>query len=207
MAKTCKLVIMDAGPIIKLAVIQKLDLLFSFDLTIHIPDEVLFEAMEKQAWMEGRPLAPDKIYLQEWVKKHKKTKQVVVEDTFIGDSARQGRKAGKLSSVNYPPNLGELSADSIYLKRATLGYNDDPAVLMLDDYAAAEMFKNKNADVYIFTTFSFLLGLEKAKIIGSAEEVWGEIVVHLPTAGKMSDPDPSGPVRKGTTAKLRPRAA
>jgi hypothetical protein len=196
---------MDAGPIIKLAVIQKLDLLFSFDLIIHIPDEVLFEAAEKQAWMEGKPLAPDKIYLQEWVKKHNETNQVVIESTFIGDSAKQGRKAGKLSPVNYPQNLGELSADSVYLKRATLGYNADPAVLMLDDHAAAEMFKNKNADVCIFTTFSFLLALEKEQIIGSAEKVWGEIVIRLPTAGKMTEPDPSGPVRKGTTIKLRPR--
>ncbi len=204
MGKACKLVIMDAGPIIKLAVIRRLDLLFSFDLTVHIPDEVLFEAIEKQAWMESRPLSADKRYLQDWVEKHK-NKQVVPEETFIGSSARQGRDAGALSPESYPPNLGELSADSVFLRRTAMGYSDNPAVLMVDDYDAIEMFRLKNADVYIFTTFSFLLQLEKDQLIGSAENVWAEIVDHLPTAGKMLDPDPSGPVRKGATARMRPR--
>jgi hypothetical protein len=203
--KECKLVIMDAAPLIKLAVIEQLDLLFSFGLRIHIPDEVLFEAIEKHAWMEDRPLTSDKLYLQAWVEKNKEAKRVVPEHTFIGASARRGREEGELSPENYPPNLGELAADSVYLKRAALEYENDPAVLMLDDYAATEMFKNKNAGVFIFTTFSFLLQLEKAKFISSADEVWDEIVVHLPTAGKMNEPDPSGAVRDGTTVSMRPR--
>ena len=205
MGKACKLVIMDAGPLIKLATIRELDLLFSFELAIHIPDEVLFEATEKQAWMDDKQLPPDKLYLKEWVEKYKKAGQVFLEDTFIGSSAKKGRESKELLPTNYPMNLGELSADSVFLKRASLGYGDDPAVLMLDDYAASEMFKNKNSDVCIFTTFSFLLQLESGQLISSAEEYWSKITTHLPTAAKMDDPDPSGPVRKGTTVKMRPK--
>lgn len=48
--RACDLVIMDAGPLIKLALADRLDLLLCFDRHVYIPDEVEFEAVHKHAW-------------------------------------------------------------------------------------------------------------------------------------------------------------
>ncbi len=45
--RACDLVIMDAGPLIKLALADRLDLLLCFDRHVYIPDEVEFEAVHK----------------------------------------------------------------------------------------------------------------------------------------------------------------
>jgi len=195
---------MDAAPLIKLAVVRRLDLLFSFGLTVFIPDEVLFEAIEKQSWMDGIGPTPDKVYMKEWVEVHKETKQVICRETFIGSSAKESRESGRLTAKNYPDNLGELSADSVFLERANLGFGNAPAVLMLDDYEATDMFKSKRADVYFFTTYSFLLQLEKSRLVDSAEAIWSDILLELPTASKMQDPDLTGPLRAGTIVEFRP---
>ena len=52
---------MDAGPLIKLALADQLDLLLCFDLKVYIPDEVYFEAAEKYAWEHQLPPTADKL--------------------------------------------------------------------------------------------------------------------------------------------------
>lgn len=209
MNKGCKLVILDAGPIIKLAVVRQLDLLFSFGLTVIIPDEVLFEAAEKKSWLDGSDPAPDKVYLKDWVTKYKGSGHVIERETFIGTSTKDGRESGKLTPANYPDHIGELAADSVFLDRANIGFGNDPAVVLIDDYAAIDMFRAKNSDVFIYTTWSFLLQLEIEDQLSSvnktADAIWADIIVELPTSSKMLDPDPTGPVRKGTSVKFKPK--
>jgi len=44
------LIVLDAGPMNKLATINHLDLLLEFK-TIYVPDEIFFEAAEKASWL------------------------------------------------------------------------------------------------------------------------------------------------------------
>ena len=107
----------SAASLTNLAAERQLDLLFDSDRTICIPDEILFEATEKQSWMNDVAPTPDEIYLREWVSIHQKSGRVVCLETFVGQSAMDGRKSGKLTPQNYPANLGELCADSVHQER------------------------------------------------------------------------------------------
>ena len=57
------LIIMDSGPLIKLALADRLDLLLAFNSGVYIPDEVYFEAAEKDAWEHGCAPTSDRVRL------------------------------------------------------------------------------------------------------------------------------------------------
>jgi hypothetical protein len=191
---------MDAGPLIKLAVANQLDVLLAFDRKIYIPDEVYFEAVEKFAWEHKSALTKDKIQLQKWVKAQKASGRVFCPETLVGQIAKQKRDSGEYSpgSNNHRRNTGELAAHDFFNNREEWGHGGDPALILVDDGVAIDKIKLQNLDVYVLTTYSMLLALQEEHFIRSAEDVWLQIEAAIPTAWKATSPNPSGSVRGDT---------
>ena len=61
--RSIDLIIMNAGPLIELALADRLDLLLAFNSRVFIPDEVYFEAAGKDAWEHGCAPTSDKVRL------------------------------------------------------------------------------------------------------------------------------------------------
>lgn len=176
---------MDAGPLIKLALVNELDLLLALGTKIYIPDEVLFEATEKFAWEHATKPTKDKVYLSEWVKKQVAKGGVAIPETLIGEAAQAKRKNGEFSPRNHKRHTGELAAHEFFNHRDEWGHPGQPAVLLMDDRRQVENVVVQNLDVQVVSTFSFLVALQQEKIIPSAESVWTRIATAMPTAPKV----------------------
>src|SRR5947209_19858959 len=120
--RSCGLVIMDAGPLIKLALVNQLDLLLSFDTRIYIPDEVLFEAAEKFAWEHGTKPTKDKVYLLSWVKAQKAKGTVAIPATLIGEAAKGKSDRGEFTASTHKRKTGELGAQEFFNHREEWGH-------------------------------------------------------------------------------------
>lgn len=178
---------MDAGPLIKLALADRLDLLLSFNLRVYIPDEVYFEAVEKFAWEHESAPTPDKVRLAKWVSEQKAIGRVCCPDTLVGETAARKRASGDYSPTlkNHRKNTGELAAHDFFNNREDWGHAGEPALLLIDDGPGIDKVKLQNLDEHILSTYSMLVALEFEKIIESADTVWSEIERSLPTVHKQ----------------------
>jgi hypothetical protein len=176
---------MDAGPLIKLALVDQLDLLLAFDTRIYIPDEVLFEAAEKFAWEQGTKPSKDKVRLLKWVKTQEAKGTLAIPATLVGEAAKAKRDRGEFTPKNHKRHTGELAAHEFFNHREEWGHPGEPAVLLMDDGPQIDNVRVQNLDVHILSTFGLLLALQGAKLIASAESIWSLISAAIPTAPKL----------------------
>lgn len=186
--RSCALVIMDAGPLIKLAIADQLDLLLFFGTKIYIPDEVYFEAVEKYAWEHQAALTPDKIRLKEWVAAQGNKALVFCPETLVGEMAKLKRETGAYSpgAKNHRKNTGELAAHDFFNHREQWGHPGEAALMLIDDGPGIEKLKIHNLDVHILSTYTMLVALECESLIPSAEKIWNDIEVAIPTVHRAA---------------------
>ena len=180
--RNCDLIIMDAGPLIKLAVINRLDLLLALNLHVYIPDEVYFEAAEKFAWEHESEPGPGALHLAVWVEEQEKLGRVSRPNTLVGESAKKRRDSGEYSpdKRNHRRNTGELAAHDFFNNRESEGHGGRPALVLIDDGPAVDKIRLQNLDEHVLSTFALLIALEEEKIISSAEVIWSEIENQIP---------------------------
>lgn len=185
--RSCTLVIMDAGPLIKLALADQLDLLLCFDLRVYIPDEVYFEAAEKYAWEHESPPTADKLRLKAWVKAQARAGKVACPPTLVGETAARKRAQGvyQPGQKNHRKNTGELAAHDFFNNREDWGHPGEPALLLMDDGPGIEKVTLQNLDVFILSTYALLVALEEDGQIVSADAVWANIERALNTVEKL----------------------
>ena len=173
---------MDAGPIIKLALIDKLDLLLEFNLHIYIPDEVLFEAAEKFSWENETKPGPDALRISAWVEKNKLAGRVVVPETLVGEGAKKRRDRGEYTPAkkNHRRNTGELAAHDFFNNRELAGHAGRPVLVLIDDGPAVEKIRLHNLDEHVLSTYAMLVAFEDEKVISSAAIIWSEIEHIIP---------------------------
>lgn len=159
-----EIIIPDSGPLMSLGRINRLDLLDRFRCSILITDMVAEEVLR------GTPGAPDRNVFKKWFEAcgH----QVQTVETTIGllwKSIPRDRKsilkrikdAGETSIWQFSNSLRETMTDT------------DDALLIFEDKKIKTMDFGPN--VSKVTTWSFLLGLERLKILPSAEDVFNKI--------------------------------
>jgi hypothetical protein len=196
---------MDAGPLIKLALADQLDLLLCFDLKVYIPDEVYFEAVEKFAWEHQLPPTADKRRLKAWVKAQSRAGKVSCPQTLVGETAARKRAQGDYAPGmrNHRKNTGELAAHDFFNNREDWGHPGEPALLLMDDGPGIEKVKLQNLDVHILSTYALLVALEQDGQIASADAVWADIEQTLRTVQKAKvDASVRGTTQR-STAKRR----
>ena len=176
--------IMDAGPLIKLALADRLDLLLCFHRHVFIPDEVAFEAVEKHAWENRTALSPDKLRLKAWIAQRTVEGRVSCPQTLIGEIAKSKRESGEYAPErkNHRRNTGELAAHDFFNNRDQWGHRGDPALLLMDDRPGLNSVKLHNLDVHLLSTYAMLVALEREHLVDSAAEVWQAIESNMSTA-------------------------
>jgi len=158
-----RLIVVDTGPLITLAVADCLDYLLYPGVPLWMPDAVLYEAT-RDASSLGAPVILD------WVHVHSERVHTISTETFFNFVSRQTDDPGWREK-----DLGERAAieaihDAVHLapnERALLVTEDDRAlrrVLVIEAELTARMIP--------LTTRDFLVALESARRIQSAEEVY-----------------------------------
>jgi hypothetical protein len=154
---SARLIVMDTGPLITLAVADSLDYLLYPGVPVYLPDAVLYEATRDSAILA-------------WV--HLRSEQVLTISTETFFNYVQSREA---NPGRREKDLGERSAleaihDGMHLapdERAIL-ISEDDRVLRRVLVTEAEL----TARMIPITTRDFLEGMEEAHRINSAEEVY-----------------------------------
>jgi len=160
---SAKLIVMDTGPLITLAVADCLDYLLYPGVPVYVPDAVLYEATR-----DGAALGAPEIL--EWVQMHTEQVHTLSTEAFFNYVQNRETNPGRREK-----DLGERAAieaihDAIHLapdERAVLLTEDDRVlrrVLVIEAELTARMIP--------ITTRDFLEGMEDARRINSAEEVY-----------------------------------
>lgn len=160
---SARLIVMDTAPLITLAVADSLDFLLYPGVPVAIPDAVLYEATR-----DAEALGATTIL--EWAQRHAEQVRTLSTETFYNYLRRLESEPGWRER-----DLGERAAieaihDAIHLaadERAILITEDDRAlrrVLVVEAELTSRMIP--------ITTRDFLDGLEAARRIQSAEEIY-----------------------------------
>jgi hypothetical protein len=145
----------DAGPLFTLAAAEALDLLGAAELDVVLTDEVAFEATRNEAstaasrirtWLATKPP-----YLR-------------TVETEIGAVARVARAQGL-----EPRDLGEESLLNA-IRMGSVG--PGPYLVLFEDTRLIDPQFFGPRPVHLVSTRAFLVGLERAGAIASADEVW-----------------------------------
>jgi hypothetical protein len=160
---SARLIVMDTGPLITLAVADSLDYLLYPGVPVYVPDAVLYEATRDSAALGAAEILA-------WVQLHSEQVRTISTETFFNYVQSREINPGRREK-----DLGERSAleaihDGVHLapdERAILITEDDRVlrrVLVTEAELTARMIP--------ITTRDFLEGMEEAHRINSAEEVY-----------------------------------
>jgi len=158
-----RLIVMDTGPLITLAAADSLDYLLYPGVPVYLPDAVLYEATR-----DGAALGAAAIL--DWAQRNGEQVRTISTETFFNfiesraaNPARREKDLGERAAI-------EAIHDGMHLgpqERAVLLTEDDRVlrrVLVLEAELTARMIP--------LTTRDYLDGLEAARRINSAEEVY-----------------------------------
>jgi len=158
-----RLIVMDAGPLITLAVAETLDYLLYPGVPVYLPDAVLYEATRDSAAL-GAPQILD------WAQRNSEQVRTISTEVFFNyvesravNPARREKDLGERAAI-------EAIHDGMHLlpdERAVLITEDDRVlrrVLVLEAELTARMIP--------ITTRDFLAGMESGHRINSADEVY-----------------------------------
>ena len=156
-----RLLVMDTGPLITLAVAESLDYLLFPGFPVIIPDAVFFEATRKNDAMGAASIT-------EWVQLHADKVSIVPTMAFVSEIGALEQGAVRVR------DLGERSALEV-IRYTPFATEQEVAVLLTeDDEVISGRFvpDNQRHRIVVVTTHDLLEGLEKAQRINSVDEVY-----------------------------------
>lgn len=164
MANEIRLVIPDAGPLISLAMADRLDLLECFTVPIATMDIVKAETLFKE-W-------PGRSRLERWFQRNA-TMIEIIESPFMDAYAKAMEQERTTTKPNATRGMGD-AAIAWYVVNAPYLRTDHATMLVLTEDAA---FGDKvlGRDVHVLSTRAFLQTLQNLEVIASASQVLADI--------------------------------
>jgi hypothetical protein len=160
-ANAPRLLITDTGPLITLAAADALDYLLIPQIPVIVPDAVLYEATINSNAIGAASIS-------EWSQGHVDLIQIIVTIVFTNHVAALERGLAR------EPDLGERAALEVGRHTPLLGPGEQALLLTEDDRVIrGSFFDPEDAErIMVLTTHDFLIGLERAQRINSAEAVY-----------------------------------
>ena len=156
-----RLLVMDTGPLITLAVAEALDYLLLPDFPVVIPDAVFFEATRKSDALGAADIT-------EWAQTHADRVSIVPTSVYVSEI---GALEGGVARVR---DLGERSALEV-IRYTPFATEHEVAILLTEDDAIIRgrfISPNERRRIVVITTHDFLEGLEQAQRINSVAEIY-----------------------------------
>jgi hypothetical protein len=160
---SAKLIVTDTGPLITLAAADVLDYLLYPGVVVYIPDAVLYEATVNSASLGAAGIAA-------WVQAHADDVRLIVTEAYANFQAlREHNPAARQR------NLGEQAAIEAIRYGLRLAANERAVLITEDDRVvrgSVIILAEDRERIIPITTRDFLIGLEEAGRINSADEVY-----------------------------------
>lgn len=168
----------DAGPLISLAKAGLLDLLLLPGYPIYVVDQVCYE-------VTGSKRFPDAIRIEEFIQRHPGA--VHEFSTAVGQAAALRRAQGEVRQ----PGQGE-AAIAEFLQRLdeVTGDPDAPVLLLFEDGDIGKSRFLLPDSIHLVSTLAFLRGLERRRLIQSADNAWQRIEAagRSPSSASVDQP-------------------
>ena len=191
------LIVTDSGPLITLAIAESLDLLFSPNLPVIVPDMVRHEVIQDLS-------KPGAALVAEWIRDND-PHRLTVRPTEIYEEFMLLRSMNPATKTK---NRGEQAAAEVLARE--LEGKDFGAILLFEDSAIRKTnFLTRLPDYVVVTsTSAFLFGLEGHGLLQNAQSILdravdvrgNEILVRYLAGTENSEPVQDWPVR------MRPRS-
>ena len=156
-----RILVMDTGPLITLAVAESLDYLLMPGLPVVVPDAVYFEATRKSAAIGAASVT-------EWVQAHADKISIVPTEVFEFEieALERGNKRMR--------DLGERAALEVIRYTPFASEHEVAILLTEDDEIIRGRFvpRDERLRIVVVTTHDLLEGLERAQRINSVEAVY-----------------------------------
>lgn len=160
---TAKLIVSDTGPLITLAAANSLDYLLYPGIPIYLPDAVLYEATVNSAALGAVSIAS-------WVQANSKQVHPIATEAYANFQTLRERNPSHRQR-----DLGERAALEAIRYGVVLTSSERAILITEDDRVVRGSFLILAEDrerVIPITTMDFLVGLETAGRINSAEEIY-----------------------------------
>ncbi len=160
--KAITLIIPDAGPLITLAIADRLELLQSFGRPVIIMDVVKEECLHKSD-------APEYPRLKAWFEKTGENQMRIMSTPFLTvfkDAARQRAEGGDEHATQ---GLGDATIAWFVANISRFHSADDIGLVLTEDASFGDVALRR--DVHVLSTRAWLHGLENAGVIPSAADV------------------------------------
>ena len=156
-----KLLLPDASPLISLAHGGEdcLELIFKAKLPVVMTDQVLFEATYRKDELQ------DAAVINKWYRKHRT--QIKVVATKIGEARKALESVGKYDHKKFADQGEESVLQAIKSKQLEPG----PYLFLFEDEQTADPSFFGVYPVHVVSTYGFLVGLERAHVIPSADKI------------------------------------
>ena len=156
-----RLLITDTGPLITLAAAESLDYLLIPSIPVIVPDAVIYEATINSHALGATSIA-------EWSQSHIEQINIVATVAFTNHVARLERGERRETG------LGERAALEVARSTPLLAAGQTALLLTEDDRVIrGSFFDPEDAErILVLTTHDFLVGLERAQRINSADAVY-----------------------------------
>lgn len=159
------LVIPDTGPLITLALIDRLDLLDRFRCPILVTDMIHAEITR------GPDTAPDKATFERWYAARGNRVQTV--DTLYGTMWRELPEETRRSIKRQFPDAGEESIREFAGRIAEVLPEGDHLLVLFEEEKVKRMAFGRH--VHLLHTWAFLVALERMGVIPSADELRAQV--------------------------------
>lgn len=181
------MLIPDAGPLISLGKADCLDVLLLLGFPIYVVDQVRYEVTRNKQFLDASRI-------EKFVRGHP---GVVNEfSTAVGQAAAQRRAQGEVRQ----PGQGE-AAIAEFLQRLD-EVTDDPDAPVLLLFEDNDILKHRfliTDNMHLVSTLGLLRGLERKRLIPSAEHLWRRIAAagRVPSSAEVDQPGATatGPTR------------
>ena len=158
-----RLIVMDTGPLITLAVASSLDYLLYPGLPVLIPDAVLYEATRDSDALGAQ-------HILDWTQAHSERVQTISTEVFFNYVQSREAMPGRREK-----DMGERAAIEVIHDGVRLAPGQRALLMTEDDKVLRRVLVFETALTAVMipiTTRDFLVGMEAAKLINSADEVY-----------------------------------
>lgn len=156
-----RILVMDTGPLITLAVADSLDYLLVPGFPVIVPDAVFFEATRKSDAIGAESIL-------EWVQLHANRVNIVPTSVYASNAVSLEGGGPRV------PDMGERSAIEV-VRYTPFATEQEVAILLTEDDEVVEgrhFSEDVRHRIVVVTTHDFLEGLEKARRINSVQAVY-----------------------------------
>lgn len=167
----------DGGPLIRLAMADRLDILLALQLPLYIIDQVKWELTREGAREDAQRLAaffrdnPD-----------------IVRDfeTSVGAVARGARESDPLASQR---GLTLKALDEVFGRMEEIAVQHGPVLMLFEDWDIQHLQPVVKGDAHLLSTKALLVGMERRGLIPSAHDVWTSLTPKPPLS--VDGPSPT----------------